>query len=103
MIDINTLDIDKAKGVLVYCLSNNWYEDLDFRNFDESYAALGKLFCDKRNNIKNLRDAYDPFTDSGRVGWNQYTRDEIRPDYLKQLLPVLYFFQFSFSVYLIIY
>ena len=89
MIDINSLDIYKATAVLSYCLSNNWHQKIGFKSWDEAYDVLGKLFCTNRNNIKNFRDAYDPFTNSGRQGWHQYTRDEIKPKYLRELLPEL--------------
>ena len=67
------MDIVKTKGlVLSYCLSrcnNLALKAFGYRNFMEAFNEIGKLIGENPNNIRNMRDEFDPFFDNGRKGW----------------------------------
>ena len=67
------MDIVKTKGlVLSYCFSrcnNLALKAFGYRNFMEAFNEIGKLIGENPNNIRNMRDEFDPFFDNGRKGW----------------------------------
>lgn len=67
------MDIVKIKGlILSYCLSrcnNLALKAFGYRNFMEAFNEIGMLIGENPNNIRNMRDEFDPFFDNGRKGW----------------------------------
>lgn len=68
------MDIAKTKGlVLSYGLSrcnDRFLNALGYRTFREAFAEIGKIVGDNPNNIRNMRDEFDPFFNNERKGWN---------------------------------
>lgn len=44
---------------------------LGYRNFNEAFQKIGDMINENPNNIKNMRDEFDPYFDNGRRGWYQ--------------------------------
>lgn len=44
---------------------------LGFKNFNEAFQKIGDIINENPNNIKNMRDEFDPYFDNGRRGWYQ--------------------------------
>ena len=44
---------------------------LGYKNFTEAFKGIGDLINENPNNIKNMRDEFDPYFDNGRKGWYQ--------------------------------
>lgn len=44
---------------------------LGYRNFSEAFEKIGDILNENPNNIKNMRDEFDPYFDNGRRGWYQ--------------------------------
>lgn len=67
------MDIVKIKGlILSYCLSrcnNLALKAFGYRNFMEAFNEIGMLIGENPNNLRNMRDEFDPFFDNGRKGW----------------------------------
>ena len=65
----------KRKGlILAYYLSRcniKAVKSLGYNSFVEAFNELGKLIDENPNNIKNMRDEFDPYFDNGRRGWYQ--------------------------------
>lgn len=64
----------KIRGlVLSYCLSrcnDSALKALGYRTFIEAFSEIGKIIGENPNNIRNMRDEFDPFFDNGRKGWS---------------------------------
>lgn len=67
------MDIVKTKGlVLSYCLSRCnilALKAFGYKTFMEAFNEIGKIIGENPNNIRNMRDEFDPFFDNGRKGW----------------------------------
>ena len=65
----------KRTGLIVsYFLSRCNRQALDalgYKNFTEAFKGIGDLLNENPNNIKNMRDEFDPYFDNGRRGWYQ--------------------------------
>lgn len=44
---------------------------LGYKNFTEAFKKIGDILNENPNNIKNMRDEFDPYFDNGRAGWYQ--------------------------------
>lgn len=44
---------------------------LGYKNFTEAFQKIGDILNENPNNIKNMRDEFDPYFDNGRRGWYQ--------------------------------
>lgn len=44
---------------------------LEYKNFTEAFQKIGDILNENPNNIKNMRDEFDPYFDNGRRGWYQ--------------------------------
>ena len=44
---------------------------LGYKNFNEAFQKIGDMINENPNNIKNMRDEFDPYFDNGRRGWYQ--------------------------------
>ena len=59
------MDIVKIKGLIIsYCLSrcnNLALKAFGYRNFMEAFNEIGMLIGENPNNIRNMRDEFDPF------------------------------------------
>lgn len=44
---------------------------LGYKNFSEAFKGIGDLLNENPNNIRNMRDEFDPYFDNGRRGWYQ--------------------------------
>lgn len=44
---------------------------LGYKNFNEAFQKLGDIINENPNNIKNMRDEFDPYFDNGQRGWYQ--------------------------------
>ncbi|MBR4344169.1 MAG: hypothetical protein IKP88_15970 [Lachnospiraceae bacterium] len=44
---------------------------LGYKNFREAFDKIGDILDENPNNIKNMRDEFDPYFDNGRRGWYQ--------------------------------
>ena len=69
------LDSKKRIGLIAsYYLSRcdkKAVKALGYRNFTEAFTGIGDLINENPNNIKNMRDEFDPYFDNGRKGWYQ--------------------------------
>ena len=59
----------EAAGLCAYALSRCGPEALNFKTSTEAFHEIGKALHIKPNTIKNYRDTFDPYTESGRKGW----------------------------------
>ena len=68
-------DDKKKTGLIVsYYLSRCNYkaiESLGYKTFAEAFKGIAKILDENPNNIKNMRDEFDPYFDNGRRGWYQ--------------------------------
>ena len=68
-------DDKKRKGlILAYYLSRcneQAVKALGYKSFVEAFKGLGNLINENPNNIKNMRDEFDPYFENGRQGWYQ--------------------------------
>lgn len=46
-------------------------KSLGYKNFTEAFQKIGDIINENPNNIKNMRDEFDPYFDNGRKGWYQ--------------------------------
>lgn len=72
--DIQTRDVKQTGLLLAYFISRLDREAislLGYSGFAEAFQELGKLIGDKPNNIKNMRDEFDPYFPNSRAGWYQ--------------------------------
>lgn len=44
---------------------------LGYKSFTEAFQKIGDILNENPNNIKNMRDEFDPYFDNGRKGWYQ--------------------------------
>ena len=44
---------------------------LGYKSFAEAFQKIGDILNENPNNIKNMRDEFDPYFDNGRRGWYQ--------------------------------
>ncbi|MDA7792212.1 AAA family ATPase [bacterium] len=82
--DLKTYDNKRAAGLVSYALSRLESTSLGYDKTSEAFESLGTIFGIKPNTIKNFRDSFDPFTDSGRVGWHK--NEILKPNYLNDIL-----------------
>ena len=65
----------KQAGLIVsYYLSRcnmKAVKNLGYKNFTEAFQKIGDILNENPNNIKNMRDEFDPYFDNGRRGWYQ--------------------------------
>lgn len=65
----------KQAGLIVsYYLSRcdmKAVKSLGYKNFTEAFQKIGDILNENPNNIKNMRDEFDPYFDNGRKGWYQ--------------------------------
>jgi predicted HNH restriction endonuclease len=47
------------------------YDKLGYKTMKATYEAASLAVGETPNNIKNMRDEFDPYYDNGRVGWYQ--------------------------------
>ena len=45
--------------------------ELGYNSFAEAFQKIGDIINENPNNIKNIRDEFDPYFDNGRRGWYQ--------------------------------
>lgn len=71
---MNTNDRKRAGLIVSYYLSRCNYkaiESLGYKTFAEAFKEIAKCLGENPNNIKNMRDEFDPYFDNGRRGWYQ--------------------------------
>lgn len=65
----------KQAGLIVsYYLSRcdvHALKSLGYNSFTEAFNTIGDILNENPNNIKNMRDEFDPYFDNNRVGWYQ--------------------------------
>lgn len=65
----------KQAGLIVsYFLSRcdmKAVRSLGYKSFTEAFQKIGDILNENPNNIKNMRDEFDPYFDNGRRGWYQ--------------------------------
>ncbi len=70
-----TFEEKKRLGLIVsYYLSrcnNEAVKSLGYGSFREAFEKIGEVLNENPNNIKNMRDEFDPYFDNGRRGWYQ--------------------------------
>lgn len=68
------MNIVKTKGlVLSYCFSRCnelALKAFGYKTFNDAFSETGKIIGENPNNIRNMRDEFDPFFDNGRKGWS---------------------------------
>lgn len=57
--------------VAAYYLSKFQHDRLGLGNQDQTFDAVAQRLGIKKHTLKNYRDRFDPYTDSGRRGWWQ--------------------------------
>lgn len=69
------MDDKKRVGlVLSYYLSRcdkRAVKSLGYQSFNEAFREIGDIINENPNNIKNMRDEFDPYFNNGRRGWYQ--------------------------------
>lgn len=80
---LSTYSNMQAAAFIANAISKLGMEKLGFSKVSEAHDQLGDQFWTSPNNIKNFRDAVDPYYENGRVGWNKAAT--IRPNYLAQI------------------
>ena len=73
---MTTNDKKRVGLIISYYLSRCNYkaiESLGYKSFTEAFRGIAELIGENPNNIKNMRDEFDPYFDNGRRGW--YQRD----------------------------
>ena len=69
------LNDKKYIGLLVsYYLSRcdvNAVKALGYKNFTDAFSGIGDILNENPNNIKNMRDEFDPYFENKRRGWYQ--------------------------------
>ena len=63
-------------------------QSLGYNSFAEAFNGVGKLINENPNNIKNMRDEFDPYFDNGRRGWYQKELSASRQEVLNELSSV---------------
>jgi hypothetical protein len=58
---------------------------LGYSNFTDAFNGIGDLINENPNNIKNMRDEFDPYFDNGRKGWYQRTLRASRQEVYDEL------------------
>lgn len=69
-----TDDIKRSGLIVSYYLSRcdrKAVESLGYRTFAEAFKGIAAMLGENPNNIKNMRDEFDPYFDNGRRGWYQ--------------------------------
>ena len=61
---------------------------LGYKNFTEAFNGIGDLINENPNNIKNMRDEFDPYFDNGRRGWYQRELRASRQEVFDELAEV---------------
>lgn len=74
------LPTDSKAALYTVCLllaqSDEPHSDLGYDTQSAAFEIIGNKFGVPKNTVKNIRDTFDRFTDSGRVGWK---KDELPP------------------------
>ena len=74
------LPTDSKAALYTVCLllaqSGDPHADLGYDTQSAAFESIGTKFGVPRNTVKNIRDTFDRFTDSGRAGWE---KDELPP------------------------
>lgn len=75
---MNNKEITKKQAVIIvsYYLSRSNMKavrELGYTSFTEAFQKIGDIIGENPNNIKNIRDEFDPYFDNGRRGWYQRT------------------------------
>ena len=69
----NYTSINAKTALEIVCLflaqQGEPFKELGFASSKVAHEEIGKKFNRNPNSVKNIRDAYDRFTDSARVGW----------------------------------
>ena len=69
----NDTSINAKTALEIVCLflaqQGEPFKELGFASSKIAHEEIGKKFNRNPNSVKNIRDAYDRFTDSARVGW----------------------------------
>ncbi len=71
---MSTSDLKRDGLIVSYYLSRCNYaavKSLGYKSFTEAFAGIAKIIGENPNNIKNMRDEFDPYFDNGRRGWYQ--------------------------------
>lgn len=85
------LDDKKRIGLIIsYYLSRcdtKAVKALGYKSFTEAFKGIGDLINENPNNIKNMRDEFDPYFENSRRGWYQRplraSRQEVYDKYAK--------------------
>ncbi|MGF7011622.1 hypothetical protein M2145_001043 [Lachnospiraceae bacterium PF1-21] len=70
----NESELYKRNILIGYFLSRcdqKALQALGYRGFSEAFQELGKIIGENPNNIRNIRDEFDPLFDNPRKGWHQ--------------------------------
>lgn len=60
--------------VIAYYLSRRDKEGLNvlrYKTFSKAFKEIGEIIGENPNNLKNIRDEFDPFFPNSRKGWHQ--------------------------------
>jgi len=72
---------DSQNALRTVCLflaqAGDPHAELSFDTQSKAFISIGAKFGVSKNTVKNIRDKFDHFTDSSRVGWKV---DELQPD-----------------------
>lgn len=74
MKEIDTKDKKRIALIVSYYLSRcdiDAVHALGYSGFTEAFKALGDILNENPNNIKNMRDEFDPYFPNNRKGWYQ--------------------------------
>lgn len=58
---------------------------LGYQSFSDAFKGIGGLINENPNNIKNMRDEFDPYFENGRRGWYQRELRASRQDIFDEL------------------
>ena len=74
MNEVDTKDKKKVALIVAYYLSRcdvDAVHALGYSGFREAFRELGDILNENPNNIKNMRDEFDPYFSNNRKGWYQ--------------------------------
>ena len=72
--DMGMKDKKRVGLIVSYYLSRcdlKAVKTLGYKNFTDAFNGIGDIINENPNNIKNMRDEYDPYFENGRRGWYQ--------------------------------
>lgn len=85
---MNEEDKRKKSLIVSYYLSRcdmNAVQSLGYKGFTEAFNKIGDILDENPNNLKNMRDEFDPYFENKRRGWYQRPLGKSRQEVFTEL------------------